>query len=180
MKPLNVIIVTSERSTYGQANSLDESIRFFIAHGLHPILVLGPDGDNILSMCSLIDSCEIVFDPNYQGDFFSSVKAGLFAAESASFVWPYSIALPNRSDVQTLAQAVKTVDALHADRIAIEHEEKRVDLMFSLVTLRGLKQLRNVSAESDWHNLDGINTLYVKSQSREPRVVERDETQDAC
>ena len=82
----SIIIVTSGKAATVGPRALDEMIRLVVRQRKQPILVLGPDGDEFLRACEEIESCEIIFDPNYDGGLFSGVKAGLHATTSAAFV----------------------------------------------------------------------------------------------
>ena len=56
--------------------------------------MLGPDGDEVLRSCLNIEQCEVVFDPNFEGGYFSGVKAGLHAVRGAAFVVPLATQAP--------------------------------------------------------------------------------------
>ncbi len=156
----SVIIVTGGRCNYAAAGALDQLIRETLALGKQPIVVLGPDGDDLLRTCSLIENCEMVFDPNFQKEgIFSGVKAGLEAVNGAAFVIPlgaeavlepsrwasFEKALleePNRNHViRPLTSEIKTGDS---------------PLYPLMITPQGLLPLKALPSSSDWLGSDRI------------------------
>jgi len=147
----NVLIISSGRATYAQAGVLDELIGKVRALGKHPIVVLGPDGDDLLRVSRRLETCDIVFDPNFRGNFFSSVKAGLDAVNGASFI------LPLGASDKTLDFAVWEA----FERALLDPETKghvlrpvtqaneRLDYPL-IVTGKGLLPLKALPSTTDW------------------------------
>lgn len=165
MQARTIVIVTTGQAALVQSLELDALVAAAIQQKRRVILVLGPDGDDFLRVCKRIDDCEIVFDPNYNGGFFSGVKAGLSAATSAAIVVRIS---PQRSVDATRWQhldfALGTAIALTHDIVlapptlggGLEATAAQWDCV--LVTLKGLKTLRETPADADWQNLPCTNS----------------------
>lgn len=148
----NVIIVTTGASAFAESGSLDKLIRKVLSLNKNPILVLGPDGDVFLQTCHLIEECDLVFDPNYQGNFFSGVKAGLHATNGAAFVLPLLPELPDDSIWLQLESALSWPDeGPEFDLIRpMSHCDDALGSFPQLVTPHGIRTLLNLAATTRW------------------------------
>jgi hypothetical protein len=142
-----VIILTS-----GKAESLrwciDTVIQTVLDEKRVPILVLGPDADALLPAASKIEKCEIVFDPNYAGDEFSGIKAGLHITSQPAFIWNGSGEFPDASTRVSLEAALKRVPG-HV----LSHPG---DTSQSLISRIGIEKLRELGSDTEWRKCPGI------------------------
>jgi len=155
----NVIIVTGGRSNYASAGALDQLIGEILSLGKQPVVVLGPDGDDLLRSCSLIEKCEMVFDPNFQEGIFSGVKAGLEAVNGAAFVIPLgaeSVLEPTRwASFERVLLEERNRD--HVIRpVASEVKTGDTPLYPLMVTPQGILPLKALPSSSDWLGSDRI------------------------
>ncbi|MCB0361741.1 MAG: hypothetical protein KDD35_03425 [Bdellovibrionales bacterium] len=75
---------------------LDRSIRNVKQLGFCIYVVLNQgNGEDVLRSSKELPSCELIFDPNDNSEFFSLLKAGCFALEERFFVWALNLALPD-------------------------------------------------------------------------------------
>lgn len=175
MRAINVIIVSSGASPLAAPDVLDKLIRLICANRKRAILVLGPDGDDILANCSEIENCELVFDPNYAGGFFSGVKAGLHATHGAAFVVPlHASAIAGFADSElefstALATLENSVEgdgtAAQCDVVcpSVTHADARLarsETIF-LVTQKGVSSLKEIPAQTDWETFEQICIEHV-------------------
>jgi hypothetical protein len=163
MRAHNVLIISSGCSKEANSETLDGLVRAITAMNRNPILVLGPDGDEIISGSQEIEKCDLVFDPNYAGQFFSSLKAGLQATHGAAFVVPLSASLPPPSIWQALekdllleptaSQCDVIRPTLNADAAGHSCGPSAWPL---LITPRGVKSLVAMPAATDWEQCEKI------------------------
>lgn len=171
MRAHNVIIVSSGASVVAPAGALDHLIRSICANKKRAILVLGPDGDEILASCQEIENCELVFDPNYSGEFFSGLKAGLHATHGAAIVVPLRSAKVAETALseQKFSTVVSTLEAaVEGDGTAAQCDVvcplvtqddapvSRSESIF-LVTQKGVQSLKNIPSQSDWETLEQVS-----------------------
>lgn len=151
-----VIILTAGRGTYAAGGALDQLILEINKMGKTAVLVVGPDGDELMRCCTNIDSCEMVFDPNFEGGLFSSIKAGLEAVNSPAFVLPLSSnGVLNYSEWKSLEDALReTNDSFHVIRPVTQNGAK--PLFPQVITKRGLLPLKALPATTDWENSEKI------------------------
>lgn len=148
-----VLIITSHLSGKFSPDALDRAIRQLAWMKKTIILVLGPDGDEIMRTCSQMDACEILFDPNDAGPF-SPVQAGLHATDAAAYVWHLDQKFPANEDWQKFEDALRNLDdasveALQAPGIAL-----------TLLTRSGVKRLKALPANSPWP-VSGLNVREI-------------------
>lgn len=170
MRAHNVIIVSSGRTAYAHAGALDELIRSIVALRKQPILVLGPDGDDLLRTCEEIEQCEIVFDPNYDGEFFSSLKAGLFACESPTLVVPLADDHLPPSTWRVLETELRDHEGKSHVLRPITHNDASPQWP-ALITACGVKALKALPSTSAWEKSESIRTevVPVSSAAEAPR-----------
>jgi hypothetical protein len=162
----NVLIVSSGRMNYARTGALDDLIRRVRAIGKTPVVILGPDGDDVLRTSTELENCEIVFDTNFQGEFFSSINAGLHVLSGATFVVPLEFE-GNRDSELAFDQWEKFELALlepetkaHVLRPVTQNNEKLAYPM--IITGRGLLPLKALPAATDWTNSDRIEIADFK------------------
>lgn len=132
-----VLLITSGLSGKIPPDSLDRAIKQIVWLRKSPVLILGEDGDAIMQMCTQIESCEIVFDPN-GGSAFSPVKAGLHATDTAAFVWQIDQPFPSNETWARLDEAL---------RAGLSEDVVRSG---SLYLVRNVKSLREWPSETPW------------------------------
>ncbi len=173
MRATNVIIISSGRVSSAPPLALDKMIRSIVEMKKRPVLVLGPDGDDVLGSCAEIEKCELVFDPNYTGGFFSSLKAGLHAIHGATLVVPLDpkFAADDGTLQKTLGDLENSIEgdgtAAKCDVVCpLTHDNAtRPAGEPFLVTQKGVKSLMNFEASLDWENCDAISVQHVPVSS---------------
>lgn len=151
----NVIIVTAGKANYAGGGTLDQMIRDTLALGKQIIVVLGPDGDDLLRTCSMIEHCEMVFDPNFQGGFFSGVKAGLEAVNGASFVLP--LGADCILEFSRWAELERALVGADIKNHVVRPVDPETNATFPLlITPQGLLPLKALPSSSDWLNSERI------------------------
>jgi hypothetical protein len=162
MRALNVIIVASGRVSYGQASDLDELIRSIVALKKQPVLVLGPDGDDLLRSCEESESCEMIFDPNYSGNIFSSIKAGLEVCSQPAMVLPFA------ADWLKLERFLgDSGTSTHVLRPVTQNNED-TNGWPQIVTAHGVRELKNLPATTSWDDTEKILAKAVELPSETP------------
>lgn len=166
MRASSVIIVSSGRSANLATDKLDRLIRSVIALKKNPILVLGPDGDEILEHCELSEKCELVFDPNFQSGIFSGIKAGLHVTRGATLVVPLSQEL---SEEQFEATAELLENKMRADEAVLKFDivnavtqnddPALAEETILLITPKGSASLIKKDSTTDWKNSQEIAVL---------------------
>ncbi|MES2854796.1 MAG: hypothetical protein V4692_02980 [Bdellovibrionota bacterium] len=141
MRAASVIILTSSKAL-ALKWSIDDVIQKILDEKRVPILVLGPDADELLSAASKIERCEIVFDPNFTGNEFSGVKAGLHATGQPAFVWNGDGDFPSAHSRLDLERAL--LDTKH-DVLLIEGQDTQ-----TMITRGGLMHLRTLDSSTQW------------------------------
>jgi len=146
----NVIIITSGHYVEGNGRKLGEAISGILKLKKKPIVILGPDGDDLLRNCNEIENCEIVFDPNFDGGLFSSLKAGLFTVtHGAAFVISLGAPYLDVKNWSKLEAALLNSEKEHVIRAAPRAKNDEVNFPF-IVTARGVSYLKNLPAETPW------------------------------
>ena len=74
-----LIITTGADTALCTNGSVDQLIQQVLDLKKNPVLVLGPEGDEVLLHSRLAEHCDLAFDPNFSGNIFSSLNAGLHA-----------------------------------------------------------------------------------------------------
>lgn len=74
-----LIITTGADAALCTDGSVDKMIQQVLDLKKNPVLVLGPEGDDVLLHSHLAEHCDLAFDPNFSGNIFSSLNAGLHA-----------------------------------------------------------------------------------------------------
>lgn len=144
----NVIILTAGRVDEIRRGRIDQLIELIVGMKKTPILVLGPDGDDLLRQIARMDECEIVFDPNFSGEEFSSVKAGLQATGEPCFLIRAGGPLPTRETFANLERELLGFQVSGVDVFASpDHDDPNAIL---LVTQRGVRSLKNQPASTRW------------------------------
>lgn len=148
----SLILVTSGRGSYAQSGLLDQLLSDLSSQGKNPIVVLGPDGDDFLRSCDKLEACDIVFDPNFEGEVFSSIKAGLEAVSGPTFVAPLEtcagqidFGVWDKLESSYLANG----EASHCHVIQ-GHRPDGTPLFPLLITAKGLLPSKALPANSDW------------------------------
>lgn len=146
----NVIVLTSGQYKEGNGRKLGELISGILKLKKKPIVVLGPDGDDLLRNCTEIENCEIVFDPNFNGGLFSGLKAGLFAvSHGGAFVVSLGDPYLDAKNWSKLEAALLNSEKEHVIRAAPRMKSDEVNFPF-IVTARGVSHLKSLSAETPW------------------------------
>ncbi len=138
-----VLIITSHLAGQAAPDALDRAIRQLAWMKKTIYLVLGPDGDDVMRMCSQIDSVEMLFDPNDAGPF-SPILAGLHVTEAAAYVWHLDQRFPSNEEWQRFETALRTLDDSSVDAIAAE------GVPLTLLTKSGVRKLKERPADSAW------------------------------
>jgi hypothetical protein len=141
----NVFIITSGLAGEIAPDALDRAIKQIVWLKKVPILVLGSDGDEIMRTCELMDSCEMVYDPNGTGDF-SPVKAGLHATDAPAYIWRPDRPFPE-PDVWRALESINRYSQF-PDFDLLNFEGDRSGLF--LTTLKGTKHLKDRPSDAAW------------------------------
>ena len=149
-----------EPTSLQRYQDLDRLIDWIFASGRTPYLVIGADGDNILRYSRRAERCELVFDPNYEGEIFSSVKAGLCATEGSTFVWLASLGLPEQNTWKSLEENLGLSREPNPDVL----RPLAAPSYPRLVTLTGLKKLRTLPAQTNWDTTASVQHQDVEIQ----------------
>lgn len=145
-----VIILTSGQVRADSGRELSDLIATVLRLKKKPVVVLGPDADELLRNCNEIENCEIVFDPNFEGGFFSGLKAGLFALnQGGAFVVSLGAPHLNAKDWSKLESALLNSEQEHVIRAATRNKTAEVNFPL-LVTARGISHLKNLPAQLAW------------------------------
>jgi hypothetical protein len=160
------ILLTAGSTQVINASQLDALIRELVARKKNPVLVLGPDGDDLLRSCQELEACDLVFDPNYEGDYFSGIKAGLHAVNGPAFVIPVGKELLPAQSWGELELALLRLDA-----------SQKVDVLRpvtpgvseprypQIVTSTGLQALKRLPASTTWSDSQQITTSEIAVSS---------------
>ena len=138
-----VLIITSHLAGKISPDALDRAIKQLIWMKKTVILVLGPDGDEIMRTCSQMDACEILFDPNDSGPF-SPVQAGLHATDAAAYVWHSDQPFPSNEDWQKFENGLRNLDDSSVDALQMP------GVALTLLPRSGVKRLRERPSDSAW------------------------------
>jgi hypothetical protein len=157
----SLVIVSAGCGHLANAGSLDRLIRIATALRKNPILVLGPDGDELLSGSSEIEHCDLVFDPNYSGHFFSGLKAGLQAIKDAALVTPLTDTIQPQTMWRALEHSLMQ-EALRTPcdivrQLTQANTKPDLSLPF-LVTAQGVRKLVTLPADTEWETCGEIIT----------------------
>ena len=158
MRAHNVIIICSGQGHLSRTDVLNQTVKNILNLKKTPILVLGPDGDDFVEHCQEIEKCEIVFDPNFEGRFFSGVKAGLHATNGAAFVVPLSEKSADSAHWAVWVTMEKLLidpnTSLGAD--VVWPVTREADFLPRLITSRGVTSLKKLPSTTDWESSDQI------------------------
>lgn len=149
----NVIILTAGRVDEIRRGRIDQLIEFVMSMKKTPILVLGPDGDDLLRSIARLEDCEIVFDPNFAGEEFSSVKAGLQATGESCFVLRAGAPIPTRETFANLEREL--LRSSQGVDVFATPDYQDPDAVL-LVTQRGVATLKNQPSSTRWLKSDGF------------------------
>ena len=158
MRVKSTIVITSGRSQTLGTSALDHAIKKLRELGQEQLtIVLGPDGDEFLASCSLLETCDIIFDPNFEGGFFSGVKSGATVATAqASFVMPLEAEIADERiwrELDTALLKAQTQETKpHVFRV-VTHEGNGA-VFPQLITVPGQRAFMSLPASTDWENLD--------------------------
>ena len=138
-----VLIITSHLSGRAAPDALDRAIKQLAWMKKTIILVLGPDGDDIMRMCSQIDAVEMLFDPNDAGPF-SPILAGLHATDAAAYVWHLDQRFPANEEWQRFETALRTLEDSSVEGFELERTP------LTLFTRAGVRKLKTLPSNSLW------------------------------
>ena len=147
----NLIVITSNRSSLIADQEFQELLTLARKLDKRPIVVLGPDGDDLLRLGSdLLDDCEIVFDPNFHGDgVFSGLKAGLQACEGAVFMIELGQSPMNPAAWRALSQKLfQHQGREHVLYPVTQANSKRI--VPTVITPSGAKYFLELPADTAW------------------------------
>lgn len=162
MRVHNFIIVCSGKAPLALDGHLDQLIQNVHASGRNPILVVGPDGDELLRSCRQLEQCDLVFDPNFTGGFFSSLKAGLHATVGAAFVASVEDRHFTIDQLMRLEQEAERLKDAPPDVLRlVTQADGPVGASPYLVTLRGVGRLKSFAAEINWHQHPEIKFIDI-------------------
>jgi hypothetical protein len=166
MRAHNVIVVTSGQADAVAPGQLDRTIQAILDMKKNPIVVLGPDGDALLRDAQLVDQCDVVFDPNFEGGFFSSAHAGLHATHGAAFVIPLKDPLAplpvwQQLESELMKESAQKNDVLKALTPEAENPSPSSVAGPLLVTQRGVQTLKKLAARTDWEKSERVARLNV-------------------
>jgi hypothetical protein len=171
MRAHNVIIVASGRVSYAHGSDLDALIRAIVALKKQPILVLGPDGDDLLRVCQEAESCEMIFDPNFNGEIFSSIKAGLQVCSHPALVLPFAAKMLEPSewvnfekylaDAESATHVLKPVLKLADESLTQNNDTLQWCHWPQIVTAHGVRVLKNLPATTSWTDAEIILTKSI-------------------
>jgi hypothetical protein len=144
---------------------LDNYIKKLNSKWKNVSLVMSSEGDEILSRCEQHESIDLVFDPNYAGDLFSSVKAGLISCQRTSLgAWILPLASahnPAFVEGDALSSWIGLADRL-LSVVLRQPPDPTTDLILFheghnpiypiWVTPSGVLRLRAISADRKWLN----------------------------
>lgn len=117
--------------------------------GLNVILVLGATGDEILRTCPELEEADLAFDPNFEGEIFSSIQAGVLAATGAAFVLDAGEETLDDFAWIALDDALFSASA-DADVLQLSLGSTDRAQTPQLITLNGLKRLRKLPMQASW------------------------------
>lgn len=141
--------------------------------GLNPIVVLGPAGDEVLRTCPELEDCDLVFDPNFSGDLFSSVQAGTHAATGACFILPLGTEATDDSlwsELDRAAWSLKPDDIVHVLQ-AVNIADGDIRPVFpQLVTRLGVRHLRDLPVSGEWGRDARISIRLLPANHQRPTL----------
>ena len=168
------ILLTAGSTQVINASQLDALIRELVARKKNPVLVLGPDGDDLLRSCQELEACDLVFDPNYEGDYFSGIKAGLHAVNGPAFVIPVGQDLLPAQSWAELELALLRLDSTQKVDVLRPVTPGVSESRYpQIVTNTGLQALKRLPATTPWTNSHQIVAIEVAVKSS------NDETQQS-
>ncbi len=140
-----VFIITSGLAGQIAPDALDRAIKQIVRMKKVPILVLGSDGDDVMRTCELMDSCEMVYDPNGTGDF-SPVKAGLHATDAPAYIWRPDRPFPEPEVWHALELINRCSQFSAVDLLTFEGDRSGL----FLTTIKGTKHLKDRPSDAPW------------------------------
>lgn len=145
MKIIDVLVLACDFSrgfNAPGASRLNLALHDLLSTGRRPIVVLGPEGGDVLESCDAVERCELTSDFDYDGSWFSSVKAGLMAARGPAIAVHWSslaIEHPSFHELENAAAGRHELDAVAlAGRSAWA------------ITLAGAKRLKALPLRTPW------------------------------
>jgi len=127
------------------AEDLNKTIQRTRMAGRTPIVVLGQEGDDLLSQSRELDNCELVFSNEAEKGLFSRMKAGLGAAGTCALVVRVCGEYPRESEIKALESRHVQLDYQHKIYF-IGIKEKKFPF---LITNAGIKFCKELSADSN-------------------------------
>jgi hypothetical protein len=147
----DVVIITSGMVDQAPRGQVDQMIRLIRSVRKNTILVVGPDGDDLLRSNVELDHCDFVFDPNFSGSIFSSIKAGLHASQGACFVISLLHSAFDRTHFAALEAALRNQPAAtDVLRLATRPSENPIQTGLELITRPALDRLKSLPSETLW------------------------------
>ena len=170
----NAIVTTAGAGDFLRNGALDQLLLQLIKKQKQIFLVVGPEGDEVLMHSQHAERCELVFDPNFEGQLFSSIKAGLLAVSEFN---PGASLLFNFKELAS-AQAIKVLPPkLWSDFEHVGHLMKYVgcdvlqpvsrdDQTFApcfpeIITVHGAKRIPTLPAQSNWRADDLVSIFQI-------------------
>lgn len=164
MQPTSTIILSTifgHNSIQEACSDLDQMIFWLANKKINPILVLGPQGDEILSYCQRSIECDLAYDPNFSGRPFSSIKAGVTAAQSSCLVVP----IIKASELSRIFSELRTplfydfcknkAEAIELNMTSSLYRDVLPTFIFSST----LKKWRDLPAATEWKNGETIQIM---------------------
>ncbi len=136
------------------AHRVRSYLDFAAQHRLIVVLVLGPAGDDVLQLDPDLEKCELAFDPNYQGEVFSSLQAGLHATSTAAMVVSLSEPLPLDELWRQIQEAsddlILNTDSIDAV-VLVTQLDGHLEMNWpQFITHQGTRRLRGLPAQTPW------------------------------
>lgn len=165
------LILTTTRLSFedfqgAQSMRVRERLRDNLARakkfGLNVILVLGATGDEILRLCPELEDADLAFDPNFEGEVFSSIQAGVLAATGAAFV--LDVGDETLGDDAWIALDKSFCELQPTTKIdVIELKTQTGAASPQLITIAGLQRLRKLPMQAAWSDRVDFTTEETKS-----------------
>ncbi len=154
----NAIIITAGR-VQGNIAEFDQLVATLCSQGKTPIAILGPDGDDLLGSTREIERIEIIFDPNFEGDVFSSVKAGLELTENPAYVFVLGERHLDQKQWARLEDSLRETDSqIHRLIPVTQDSETHYP---QLLTKNGVRSLRHLAASTSWSDSQAFWTSKI-------------------
>ncbi len=164
MQPTSTIILStiySHPNIQEASTDLNQMISWLANRNINPILVLGPEGDEVLSHCHRSIECDLAYDPNFSGMPFSSIKAGVTAAQSSCLIVP----IIKATELPKIFSELRTPPFYDFCKNKAEAIELNIftglnsQVLPTFVFSSTLKKWRDLPAATDWKNGETIQIL---------------------